>query len=76
MGNMVTVTIASMLQNNNYDDDDDDDNIDDNDDNKLGCASVKLLVWLKFTKAILYFIRICFRCSQEATFTVSLKSGQ
>ena len=44
--------------------------------NKLCCASVKLLVWLEFSKAISYFIRTCSRCSQEATFKVSLKSGQ
>ena len=31
--------------------------------NKLGCANVKLLVWLEFTKAISYFVRICSRCS-------------
>ena len=44
--------------------------------NKLGCASVKLLVRLEFTKATSYFIGICYRCSQEATFKVSLKLGQ
>ena len=43
---------------------------------KLGCASVKILVWLEFTKAISELIRICSRCSQEATFTLSSKSGQ
>ena len=47
-----------------------------NSKNKLGCASVKLLVWLEFTKAISYFIKICSRCSQEATFKVSSKSVQ
>ena len=53
-------------------------NIDDNDEEKkskekrkerkkLGCASVKLLVWFEFSKAISDFIRIRSRCSQEAT---------
>ena len=44
--------------------------------NKLGWASVELLVWLEFTKAISDFIRIGSRCSQEASFKVSSKSGQ